>query len=609
MGDRAQNFGHAVEAGEVRYFSPSSLTAADPNQYGGCLRRWFFKYVLGKKEPFTASQKKGVEVHDQIERYLKTGDKLLGSIAMAGARFIPAPGPTNQVEFSMVETERVGELDIIRKAPLTAAGKPVVGFGDLLIRNAETWINEEGEHRPNRPNTVEPIDWKTTSKLDNAKPAAALVETIQMPGYGEWAARTNGTPIDWVRLSHVTFQTTGRATAIKRSALVSREEVARRWELAEGVARSCIDAARETDAAKVPGNKRACGAYRGCPHADYCPIASESSLDDLLGVTASKEITMSLTGKLSLLANATPAPAPSVSLDLKAQIAALKEEEARAHAAASAPAPMPAVAQAPVPAGFIEALATIERAGMGFPAMTPVLAQVYAAAKGMKIEAGAPIQGSGTLGQLTLIDPAQVLQLAAEVGPMPAPVKVEPAAVGILPSDAPASNPLLAAKPLDTGAAQAVASATGPTPLDVELAEENAEMKGEAPKKRKPGRPKKSEPKEVQMGDTTTDADFETEETEIYVNALPRFGTSFKDLSPYIAALNASLSADYQAADVRCAPKGTPLEFGGWKGVVAGVARLKPPAPGTYVLLVRTELDQIVADALADFVVSTGVKP
>lgn len=589
MADRAQNFGHAVVAGEVQYFSPSSLTVADPSQYSGCLRRWFFKYVLGKKEPFTASQKKGVEVHSEIETYLRTGDKFLGSIAMAGKCYIPEPGPTNEIEFSMVQTQRVGEIDRIVQAPLTAAGVPVVGFGDLLIRNAATYVDEEGEARPNRPNTVEPIDWKSTSSLDNAKPGITLADTVQMVSYGEWAARTNGTPVDWVRLSHVYFLTKGRPEAIKRTTLVPREQIAARWEQVQSVARSAIDVARETDAGKVPGNRNACGAWRGCPHADYCTIKSETTLDDLLGPTLSKEITVSMAAKLALLGTPPAAAPPAVSLDFKAQLAALKAEEAAALAAKSVPAAPPAL---PLPQGFAEALAFVQKGTMGMPGMGPVVAQCFAQATGTAF--AGELKGTGMLAAVTLVDPAQMLQLAAELGmvaPAPAPTPPvaapapAPAPAGVLPPDAPASDPALAAKPLEAPAAP-----VGGSPV--------AEGK-------KRGRPAKA----VVGPNSPIAQDVPDEgETRIYLNALPPAGTAYQALGTYIDALCASLASDFGTGDVRCAPKGTPLEFGGWKGVVAAVARKAPPAAGTYVLITRTEIDDIIADALKDFIVATGVR-
>ncbi len=618
MSERAQNFGHAVENGVVRYFSPSSLSKADPNQYGGCLRRWFFCYVLGKKEPFTASQKVGVETHGQIENYLTTGEKFLGPIAMAGARFIPAPGPENAVEFTMVVTERVGEIDVIRQAPLTAAGIPVVGFGDLLIRNAADYVDDEGDRRPNRPGTVEVVDWKTTSNFENAKPGSALPNTIQMTGYGEWAARTSGTPIDWIRMSHVYFLTKGRPSAIKRSALVSREDNARRWELAEGVARKAIDAARETDASKVPGNKSACGAWRGCPHASYCTIRSEASIDDLLGQTMSKEINMSLTGKLALLggpaAPPTAAPAPEVKLDFKAQMEALKAEEAAALAAAQAPAAVPAVAVAPLPIGFARALSVIEKGTMGMPKLNAVVAAAWAQARGIPVSSiAAP---AGILAGLTLEDPALVLQLALELDPTfvaAEPVQsATPATAGLLPPDAPASNPAIASLPVEglsppAPVAEQIAAAFAEGPLAVSAPSGQAAEPDTT--KKKAGRPKKSN-SPIAQGPTGSAQEPQSDEgeTEIYLNALPRAGTPYQNLGTYIDALNASLSKDFGCADVRQAPKGSPLEFGQWKGVVAAVARQRPPAAGVWVLIARTEVDDIIADALKDFVVATGVR-
>lgn len=616
MAERQHNFGHTVVDGRVQYFSPSSLSVADPNQYGGCLQRWWRTRVLGEKEPFTASQKTGVEVHSQIEHYLRTGEKTLGSIAMAGAHFIPRPSPENEIEFTMVETERVGEIDRIVRAPLTAAGLPVVGYGDLLIRNAESYIDDEGEHRANRPNTVEPIDWKTTTDLKNAKTGPALADTVQMIAYGEWAARTNATPVDWARLSHVTFQSKGKARAIKRSTVVSREELARRWELIEGVARTAIDVAAETDENKVPRNPASCTAWRGCPH-HGCPEKRSKTLSGLFGATLSEEMKMSVLGMLNLPkpgADAAPTVTPvatpeatGVALSMTEQIAALKSKEAAAVAArATAPAPtVPKVAKAPLPAGFAAACAKVRAANLGMPTMSGAVAAAFAEATGLEISAGAGLSGSGMLGQLTLIDPAQMIQLAQEVAPAAvenAPVSGEPepsappAPAGLLPQDAPASKPELAAKPIEA-----------PAPV----AAMNAEIEktiAAAPKK-SPGRPRKaSKVSDVArvVGEGCTAPD-DGGELEIYVNAIPTGGAT--DLAPYVAAICQVACKAASTDDVRVAPsKDSPLAYGGWKGVLAALARDALPNAGRYYLIVDGEIAAAIAEGLSEYVVARGVR-
>ena len=401
------NYGPAVENGIVRYFSPSALTAADPNQYGGCNLRYWYKYRDHRPEPFTASQQKGDEMHAQIENYLKTGERLLGPLAMSGFGFVPPPmSPRYEIEFELItDSEPRGDYREITIAPLTAAGRPVVGYGDLLERDAPTYIDDSGEARSNPARTLEVTDWKSTSRETNMKAGPALRETVQMIAYAEWAARTGG-DVEHARLSHVYFLTSGKPRAFKRTTIIPRDDVARRWELIEGLARTVIDVAAEPDPLKVEGNPQACDAWRGCPHASYC-VAKKRP--DIFGPALAKDLQMSVLGKLNLPGLSTPAPAaPSVNLDLAAAVAALKQKEQAELAARTKPAePAPSI-----PAGFADAIAVLEKSGMGMPSLSFDAAAPYAALKGIQLTQGAGLAGSGTLSQVALTEAFQVVPVS-----------------------------------------------------------------------------------------------------------------------------------------------------------------------------------------------------
>src|SRR5262249_34814027 len=92
--------GPPVVAGELRYTSMSQITTFDPVQYGGCPRRWYYKYVLNLPEPPFKAGEIGENVHKQIEHYLKTGENTLGDLARAGQHLLPKPGKDLEVEYS-----------------------------------------------------------------------------------------------------------------------------------------------------------------------------------------------------------------------------------------------------------------------------------------------------------------------------------------------------------------------------------------------------------------------------------------------------------------------------------------------------------------------------
>jgi hypothetical protein len=87
---------------------------------------------------------------------------------------------------------------------------------------------------------------------------------------------------------------------------------------------------------------------------------------------------------------------------------------------------------------------------------------------------------------------------------------------------------------------------------------------------------------------------------EVFVDAIPN--REFESLAPYVDNMLAFLSKTYNPnglQDVRCAPKESPLGYGGWRGAVRAIVIEKPPQPATYYLDTRNnELMAEVADAM-----------
>jgi hypothetical protein len=123
--------GRAVEKGKVRFLSVSSLEKGDSSKPNGCLRRWHYQYIGGIKEPPSASMQKGTDLHEQIARYLTTGEKVMSSQVLAGLHMIPEPGPDLLVEHDIVPEMPDGKSGI-EHAVLRASGIPIVGAIDLI---------------------------------------------------------------------------------------------------------------------------------------------------------------------------------------------------------------------------------------------------------------------------------------------------------------------------------------------------------------------------------------------------------------------------------------------------------------------------------------------
>lgn len=293
-------FGPAVLDGRMRYVSVSAIEKYDTAVYGGCERRWWFRYVAHKSEPQIRAQKLGVQVHAQIEHYLKTGEMVLGDLARAGLRFIPEPIPTGppglsvELQVGQMREHLPGGIHGPIDSEIALADVPVIGFLDILnARGIEK--NDAGEVVV-EPNVVEALDWKTTKRIDDeidpdtglvtakglAKSAEALAETHQMVTYGRLALVRYPHAIG-VRLGHGVFQTEGVRKAVKRSIVITPDEVRARSRKSEAVVERMKGTATIEDVAKVPANLEACTAYRGCPHQAHCPRSPKAVLAQLFG--------------------------------------------------------------------------------------------------------------------------------------------------------------------------------------------------------------------------------------------------------------------------------------------------------------------------------------
>jgi hypothetical protein len=598
--------GKAVVDGVIQYLSPSQIASADAESYGGCPRRWWFNKVAGKKEPTSKAQARGTELHEQIENYLRTGQKALDRTILAGKHYIPDPDSSLLIEHS------------IDDGILTAAGIPVVGFIDLVI--------------PRLPKSVEIRDWKFTGNLDYATPSNKLPDMIPMVAYGEWAARRY--EVLEIRLTHVYFSTKVRKSE-KKSIAVTRSDISRRWNRAEGVARSMIDWARESECSQVPANTKSCKAYGGCPHATYCPTSRDQTLVDIFGAAGAAH----LTGEKPMSLLQIPG------------LAAIKDQLKAAEAAAAN------IPDGPTVGEIIIAVDKIVRSGHGIPNLTGEAAARWR-------DAPPP---SGTLAQATLSKAVEIVQLAQELN-VPDPVENDVPA--ILPPDAPKSKPELAAEPVEgfspapvdvliyeppipatksfiptptseeveayprtdpveghstpEAVAEACAAVESPVAAALDLLKGSkcgkkerqnaAEVLEEAivalSTNEGAGAPVGGIPKsEVKKAvddayaagrrkalEEITTAYEEDQRIRVYVDCYPEVPA--KSLDRWADDLAAKLAENCGAADIRCAPEKSPLAFGKWKGALAALVRESELEPGVYVIDSRTEFAAVVAEAI-----------
>lgn len=305
-----ESYGKSVDPATraLRHVSVSSLTSFDPSQYGGCNRAFWWSKVMGRDRAKSDALDIGIDVHSQIEHYLRTGEDTLGVIARQGKHFIPEPGPDLLIEHSFgdgkvvraFEQWRTIKAAVAQHQPgatperakawyqenipanaLHTCDVPFIGYIDL-IHQRDHWIDTEGQKQAMPPRSAEVVDWKTSSNIE-LYGKSHLEETIQMVGYAEWARR-QWPYLEKLRLSHGYFQTRGRA-AEKRTVLITLDTVEKRWQHIERQVQRMTEVVRETDVNRIEPNYDACNAYGrlGCPHKEVCPRDPERTLVDLLG--------------------------------------------------------------------------------------------------------------------------------------------------------------------------------------------------------------------------------------------------------------------------------------------------------------------------------------
>ncbi len=436
-----QEHGLSVVEGRLVWTSASGITTADPNSYGGCLRRWWYEKVGGRDTEETEAMRGGTALHAEVEDHLRTGTSLTSPLALAGRMFIPQPGSGLFIERPIHFRTR-GGVDI---------------FGHVDLYNfRQEYLDPDGALLEDPPWSFEVKDWKTTSDFKYAKSERELAENIQLVTYAEAGFRFAPDSMS-ARLTHAYFLTKGRPASKLVTIRRTREEIAGRWEYAESVVRSMADVARETSAETVEGKRKACDAYSGCPHRSVCSIYRHNALDSLYGKVVTDHLQEKQMGLIAstqpqLLQQATTAPAaPSMQQQLA-------HEEQQMRAQVMQQQQMPAALNK---AEFAVVCTRLGSYGYGFPSLSSNAAQAYADLGGQHVHPGfvfqgipAPAGARRSLHSIQLSEVAHIYQLegelAAERGQVPpimqAPVQPpvqapEPQYVPYTPAQATANGP------------------------------------------------------------------------------------------------------------------------------------------------------------------------
>ncbi len=584
------DYGKAIGPNGLRYLSPSALTTADPESSDGCLRKYWFQYHEGIKEPSTKAQQIGTDLHAEIEQYLLTGTKALSSLALSGLHMVPTPGPDLLVEYPIAG-------DKLETAPLRASGIPIVGYIDLIHERGTNQGTADVEDTVDPPGCVEVLDWKTTSNEKWIKEPAEMASTLQMISYGRFVTTINP-DVEHIRLSHGYFVTKGKTKTRKVSLRVTPDHIEKHWTKIERLAAAIKDVAVETNPDKVPANLRACSAYRGCPHANYCSAAMHNSLADIVGHSMARQLLANAPKEDMSILDKMKKPSPAV----QAEIDRLKAEE---------------TAASPI----VTMRAKIEAYGLGFPALGGAAALAHAKAMNQTLD-GSGYAGTGELAEYTIMEVSDLNEVLEDVAKIVEERAKAPAGVKA-PVAVQESAPIVAEEPAVT--AEVATSVPSLLPPD-------------APKR---GRPKKPAPlienntstgeqhaivfelsaepapsstTVVNVQNVASAARTETFATgynaivssaiNLFVDCVP--SCQAESFWTIIQKVTTNMNEFYKCDDYRSSDH-KDLSFGKGKGILSAMIKAIPIPPGNYTLDgATTETAQIVAEAMREVCAKSG---
>jgi hypothetical protein len=219
----------------ITYVSATSISL-----YKSCPMRWYLTYVTGYKEPSNPYKEIGIQVHDYLEKYLKTGelptdDEIVNKIAGSGLGMLPsAPNPHILTEVDLKD------FPLSEKPPV-----PFLGYIDCLY-TAD-------------PTCPEVIDHKTCGSLKNKKSQTKLMTDTQMIIYGKHTL-DNFPQAKRVRLTHIYYTTKDPYLSNTTSVIVDREHIDREFKAIIEISKEMLEASKGY-ASDCTKNTSACYSY------------------------------------------------------------------------------------------------------------------------------------------------------------------------------------------------------------------------------------------------------------------------------------------------------------------------------------------------------------
>ena len=555
----------------MRSLSVSQIAKFNPAE-DGCELRWWYRYKAKKPEPSSANQQVGIEVHRQLEHTLRHGNDVLGKIAGAARHLLPPRGEGLLLEWGLHDKPRVDDEHFFppEQSLVQAAGVGLIGFMDLVDPRPDHFLPDGTV--VHEPGVVEVLDYKTTKNFKWSKPAAELVYTTQMPGYGVFAAKK----FPWathVRLSHLNLLTEGEPEAKKESVVVGVDVIVTRWDMAvRPLAEKMKVVETKERADDVEGNLAACGSFGGCPHRHYCVAVK-----------------------------------PQNPLKRKFNMGLLKDRTAGSTPAAPAGSPPPNGAAAASTPWIPPAPPIVPR--MPPPAPPRMTIQDELGSKGVAkgSTSGAIYEFTGgALGKfLSAVDiGGQVVYSFIQVidgvaGGTPFKTGADEPTTLVAYAEAPAAPlpPAVPPPPIFTAQVPQVPQVP-PVPLATRV-QTPAVPVPPAPEAKKLGRPKKTVTAAAENSAAAPGL-------RLYLGCAP--SSPYTTLDAYIAEVLGEMQTEFSVSDIRFPLTADhPLAYARWEGALAAAVRAGPPPAGDYVVHYGSKISEIVVETLIPFCAAGNV--
>lgn len=248
------------------------FSASQVGTFDLCARKWAFSKIDGLRSPPGPSAALGLDVHGQIERWLKDGIPLnmtvpSGPIAMAGLHLLPMP--------------KTAGLRVEEEFTIEICGHKFRGYKDYEIFHPRP-IPLVGDHK-----STKDFRW---AKTDAVHPPIEgednrLRADIQANLYAAHAMWVTGS--EWCDLEWMYYRTTGAPAVHPVRLRLHRNEVA---PVLERVVKSCntmtalLDMAADKGlrALDIPPNARACDAFGGCEFQGLCNLSPAQRMTSIM---------------------------------------------------------------------------------------------------------------------------------------------------------------------------------------------------------------------------------------------------------------------------------------------------------------------------------------